>query len=1080
VINDSKALSKRQASSNRCAQNHRPWDNRQGGWITEGDALIEPTLGAFEVYVTLRGSKLKIHITAAAPVFSVAPLSRACIGTLLAFSALSFFAAGSATASDTGVNTHQAQLPQQAQNARVHGQQLVEQKTLSLASQMAEYRRLTQGAGAHAANPEALDRLTQGIFAIALARQTEQAALVKVDPAAAVRSILPESARVGMPAEVQAMLAQKRELEGTLDIVYEDFSDPSLNRLRYYLSHESGVVEIHLPAHLDVSHVQSGTKVRAKGWLFQQSSADAAALNEEITAGGDLVLGSAESLVIMAAGSSADSSSSSTSTALPNTKGEQKVLVLMLNFQDNPGLKPWTTAQVQQMVFGKVNDYYREASYNQTWLSGDVKGFYTLPINTSCDYFGLDSYAMQAARDNGIDLSQYQRLVYLFPKNASCGWLGQGTIGGTPSRSWINGELNLTTIGHELGHNLGLQHARELDCGSGYLSSSCVSITYGDKFDIMGNSEGHFNAFNKERLGWFRPEMGEIVTAATAGSYLLEPYETAPNGVAKSLKVRRGTDATSGEPLWYYLEYRQALGFDSFLAGKKLTQGALVHLNLASDLQSSQLLDMAPKSSLNDLDDAALIAGRSYTDADAGVTITTEWADSTGVGVNVSYSTQSCIRSNPTLVLTPNVSAWVTAGTSVSYSATVTNNDSPVCASNSFSVSAQVPAGWSAPSKSLSLAPGVSGSVTLNVTSSISAANGFYDINMTALSGSYQSSGIVSYVVNTPLVCELASPQWTLSNGNGGAVAAGTSVTYQGTLKSLDSGSCSASTFDVTANLSSSWTVSAASVSLVPGESQPVSITVASASTATAGVYDYSLSAHNRSNAVYQTSASASYTVQQNCSLVAPKLVVANPVGLELAAGSAQSYSVTVTNQNSQSCSDASFSVFASVPAGWSATSSNVTLASAASKTVSITAVSATTATAGSYNLTLTARNTANSSYQASTGVVYLVAPKANTAPLAVDDNISMASKTAISINVLANDSDPEADVITVTAVTQGAKGSVQIQSNGSLVYTPGKGFKNGDSFSYTISDGKLSATATVVLSLSGSSGGGGKGKGNR
>jgi hypothetical protein len=99
---------------------------------------------------------------------------------------------------------------------------------------------------------------------------------------------------------------------------------------------------------------------------------------------------------------------------------------------------------------------------------------------------------------------------------------------------------------------------------------------------------------------------------------------------------------------------------------------------------------------------------------------------------------------------------------------------------------------------------------------------------------------------------------------------------------------------------------------------------------------------------------------------------------------------------------------------------------------------------------------------------------------------VTFATKAAVSIAVLANDSDPDGDALSIVAFTQGSKGKVSLGSNGTLIYSPAKSFKSSDQFSYTISDGKSSASATVSIDLlatsSDSNGGGGKsggGKGN-
>ncbi|MBK8903065.1 MAG: tandem-95 repeat protein [Anaerolineaceae bacterium] len=89
-----------------------------------------------------------------------------------------------------------------------------------------------------------------------------------------------------------------------------------------------------------------------------------------------------------------------------------------------------------------------------------------------------------------------------------------------------------------------------------------------------------------------------------------------------------------------------------------------------------------------------------------------------------------------------------------------------------------------------------------------------------------------------------------------------------------------------------------------------------------------------------------------------------------------------------------------------------------------------------------------------------------NDAPNAVNDSTSTPPETAVIINVLDNDTDPENDTLTVTAVTQGSKGTVT--HNGTTVtYTPNANEAGNDTFTYTISDGHGgSDTATVTVQL--------------
>ncbi|HYG81138.1 MAG TPA: cadherin-like domain-containing protein [Pyrinomonadaceae bacterium] len=92
-----------------------------------------------------------------------------------------------------------------------------------------------------------------------------------------------------------------------------------------------------------------------------------------------------------------------------------------------------------------------------------------------------------------------------------------------------------------------------------------------------------------------------------------------------------------------------------------------------------------------------------------------------------------------------------------------------------------------------------------------------------------------------------------------------------------------------------------------------------------------------------------------------------------------------------------------------------------------------------------------------------------NQPPNAVDDAATVAEDSGPNaVDVLANDTDPDADALSVTAVTQGANGSVSITGGGTGVsYTPNPNFFGADSFTYTISDGNSGAdTATVNVSV--------------
>jgi hypothetical protein len=90
-------------------------------------------------------------------------------------------------------------------------------------------------------------------------------------------------------------------------------------------------------------------------------------------------------------------------------------------------------------------------------------------------------------------------------------------------------------------------------------------------------------------------------------------------------------------------------------------------------------------------------------------------------------------------------------------------------------------------------------------------------------------------------------------------------------------------------------------------------------------------------------------------------------------------------------------------------------------------------------------------------------APLPNAAPLAKGDAAATAAATAVTIPVLANDSDAEGSALHVTGVTQGGHGSVAINPDGTLTYVPDAGFSGTDTFTYTISDGNGGGGSAAV-----------------
>ncbi|MCH9708508.1 MAG: cadherin-like domain-containing protein [Actinomycetia bacterium] len=90
-------------------------------------------------------------------------------------------------------------------------------------------------------------------------------------------------------------------------------------------------------------------------------------------------------------------------------------------------------------------------------------------------------------------------------------------------------------------------------------------------------------------------------------------------------------------------------------------------------------------------------------------------------------------------------------------------------------------------------------------------------------------------------------------------------------------------------------------------------------------------------------------------------------------------------------------------------------------------------------------------------------APGAGGAPIALDDAFSAPENTVAVGNVLANDTDPDADVLTAALGSGAAHGTVDLSPNGWFTYTPNADFNGTDEFTYSASDGTTNSNAATV-----------------
>jgi hypothetical protein len=184
-----------------------------------------------------------------------------------------------------------------------------------------------------------------------------------------------------------------------------------------------------------------------------------------------------------------------------------------------PGRRPLaaTPTQVVQSLFGATDSvaaHFNSLSRGAVDVSGtlaDVRGPFVVaePADICGRGLGLLADAADsAARAAGADLSPYDRFVYVIPPDVPCSSMGLGLIGGR--RVWAKAATT-RLLQHELGHTLGLDHAR------------LWSDASADASDFMGSADLGLNAAHLVQLGWLSAP--EVVHVTSDQTFVLVPLE---------------------------------------------------------------------------------------------------------------------------------------------------------------------------------------------------------------------------------------------------------------------------------------------------------------------------------------------------------------------------------------------------------------------------------------------------------------------------------------------------------------------------------------------------------------------------
>ena len=152
------------------------------------------------------------------------------------------------------------------------------------------------------------------------------------------------------------------------------------------------------------------------------------------------------------------------------------------------------------------------------------------------------------------------------------------------------------------------------------------------------------------------------------------------------------------------------------------------------------------------------------------------WLNGTANVLGSFSFSQGCIRSNPTVVVSP-ITQNGNVVQPLSYSISVTNNDNSLCGPTLFTISNTCPAGWTCNRNKNSLLvanQATDSTATITLTPSASAATGTYPFNVTAANASYTNTnyGFASYIIDSVTTIITSS-----TTGSGYVTIDGTSYT---------------------------------------------------------------------------------------------------------------------------------------------------------------------------------------------------------------------------------------------------------------------------------------------------------------
>src|SRR3989338_6153198 len=234
--------------------------------------------------------------------------------------------------------------------------------------------------------------------------------LADKDPNAFLCNVLKKDRRNSLPSKLGSSIETEVSKEGVLSVIHIDDFKSGKSKFKYRLREGKQDFEFYPDSEVPVL---SGTRVRVSG--YQLDNAVIASVDDPAT------------FQII-----------SQPNPVPSTS-ILKTMVLLINYTDSPPL-PFSREGGENIIMNRVNDFYREASYQKLSYDADAYDWYTIPVNgsdldttntcypTFAKFRPEEKTIPEIIQENNINPAPYRRILVFVNYNCA-GITGMSTVG---------------------------------------------------------------------------------------------------------------------------------------------------------------------------------------------------------------------------------------------------------------------------------------------------------------------------------------------------------------------------------------------------------------------------------------------------------------------------------------------------------------------------------------------------------------------------------------------------------------------------------------------------------------------------